>query len=131
MLSPNHKSIKFTYLYRDASNYKSWGEIIFSNPEEFALKDVDTQLRKSFDVDGIFTADQVGVPEVFLYSDGNVTADDHCFHEFYSVEASNDESTDVHKRSIKSFVEQVEGESQHGWRVFDPSTRHLLGGNRF
>jgi hypothetical protein len=54
------------------------------------------------------------------FSQGNVTTDDPWFHEFYSVKASHDESTDVYKRSIKSFVKRVEGESQHGWRIFDP-----------
>ncbi len=28
-------TIKFVYLYRDGSNYKSWGEVIFENHENF------------------------------------------------------------------------------------------------
>ena len=40
--------VKFNYLYRDAGNYKSWGELIFSNPDGLNLKEIDRQLRMKF-----------------------------------------------------------------------------------
>lgn len=117
------QKIKFTYLYRDSSNYKAWGEIIFSNLEKLSLEEIDLRLRKGFDTDGIFTANQVQVPEIFLFANGNITSDDHCFHEFYSVEVTEELPNDQLGRSIKVFVEQVELESKNGWRAFNPAER--------
>ena len=113
-------AIKFTYLYRDASNYKAWGEIVFINSERVELNEIDTRLRGAFDTDGIFNARQILVPEVFLYAGGNVTVHDHCYHEFYSVESTDCDPTDLQGRSIKTFLDQVELESRQGWHVFDP-----------
>lgn len=114
------QTIKFTYLYRDAGNSKAWGGVVFSNPSELSPADIDTRLRKAFDMGCLFVADQIQIPEVFLYANGEVIADDHCFHEFHSVGLSADIPTDVNQRSIRSFVEEVERESQQGWRAFNP-----------
>lgn len=117
------QTIKFTYLYRDAGNSKAWHEVVFSNPNDLPLADIDNRLVKAFDMGCLFVADQIQIPEVFLFANGDVIAEDHCFHEFYSVELSTDQFTD--QRSIKSFLEQVERESQQGWRCFNPIDRVL------
>ena len=42
-------SIKFNYLYRDGSNYKSWGKVVFRNPEQLALDEIEAlELVKVF-----------------------------------------------------------------------------------
>lgn len=41
-------NIKFNYLYRDGSNYKSWGEVIFLNPENLAVNEVEVKLLNAF-----------------------------------------------------------------------------------
>jgi hypothetical protein len=115
-----NSNVKFNYLYRDAGNYKAWGEVIFINPEERTLDEVETHLRKAFDQDGLFIASQILIPEVFLYIDGRVTDDDHCFHEYDSVEVSNELPNDKEGRSIWRFVEQAEFESSRGWQPFNP-----------
>ena len=79
------QAIKFTYLYRDAGNSKAWGEVVFSNPNDLSLTDIYTRLRKSFDMGCLFAADQMQIPEVFLYANGDVIAEDHSFHEFHSL----------------------------------------------
>lgn len=114
------QAAKFTYLYRDAGNSKAWGEVLFSNRNELSLTDIDTRLRKAFDMGCLFIADQIQIPEIFLYANGDVIAEDHCFHELYSIELSTDRPTDVNQRSIGFFVEQVEKESRRGWRAFNP-----------
>ena len=119
------ETIRFTYLYRDAGNSKAWGEIVFSNPETLSSIDLNIRLRRAFDMGCLFVADQIQIPEVFLYTNGEVIAEDHCFHEFHSIELSNDKPTDENGRSIKSFVEQVEKESQQGWHAFNPIDRPL------
>ena len=115
------KNVKFNYMYRDASNYKSWGSVIFINPGEATLSDIDARLLNVFGNDRLFIASQIRIPEVFLYLDGDITIDDHCFHEYISVEFTNESENDKHGRSINEFIKEVEYQSNVGWQPFDPT----------
>ena len=119
----NLRNIKFTYLYRDGSNYKKWGEIVFSNPDALATEAVAQILKGIFLEDGLFIAHQVRVPEVFLAAEDGLTKDDHCFHEFDSVAATRDSPNDLYCRSISSFITEVAKEARRGWRAFNPQER--------
>lgn len=118
------QNIKFNYLYRDASNYKLWGEVIFTNSDGLALDYINKRLKQAFDFKTYFIADQINIEEVFFE---DITDDDHCYHEFYSVDITEEDGTDPLNRTITSFLKQVELESLHGWRVFDPMIRDLIG----
>jgi hypothetical protein len=114
MKSP--ENIKLTYLYRDASNYKAWGDVIFTNQEGSSLQVIEKSLTGCF-LDGIFfVASQVGIPEVFLFHEYPFSEDDHFFHEFFSVECSNDQATDPKRRSAKMFIDQCKRVSRRGWQ---------------
>ena len=113
-------NIKFHYLYRDGSNYKKWAEVVFSNAEGVPAGTVIRGLREAFLEDGIFIAHQVRIPEVFLASEDKLTPDDHCFHEFDSVEATSDPPNDRCGRAIREFMAEVAREAEQGWRAFDP-----------
>jgi hypothetical protein len=113
-------NIRFQYLYRDASNYKSWGDVIFSNAQCLAAKAIEKALRTAFLTDGLFIARQIRLPDLFLFKKYALTQDDHCFHEFYSVKATGEPVTDRFTRSVEEFVKEVEEESQRGWHTFDP-----------
>ncbi|MCO5184171.1 MAG: hypothetical protein M9928_08000 [Anaerolineae bacterium] len=115
--------MKFNYLYRDAGNYKSWGELIFSNPDELNLEEVDRLLRLAFDQEIIFIAHQIDVPELFLYAKDDLNDDDHCFHEYDSVELAEVADSRLDSRSIKQFLQQVEFASISGWKAFSPLKR--------
>ncbi len=115
-------NVKFTYLYRDGSNYKSWGEVIFSNPESVTPEQVEHRLHKSLMSDATFVANQVRVPEVFPYGD-TPDEDDHCLHEFDSVENTPDPANDFHHRTIGDFLDEIDAAAQKGWMGFDPQTR--------
>jgi hypothetical protein len=117
------KNIKLHYLYRDGSNYKKWGEIIFCGTDRVSIESVTKGLRDAFLPDGIFVAHQVRIPEVFLASDDYLTSDDHCYHEFDSVEETSDSPTDPCGRSIREFMSEVATEADRGWRAFDPQDR--------
>lgn len=121
-------NVKFHYLYRDGSNYKKWADIVFSNRDDLSTHTVVRGLRETFLEDGIFIAHQVRVPEAFLASEDQLTPDDHCFHEFDSVEATSDTPNDLCGRSIREFMAEVAREAQHGWRAFDPQDRLLQKG---
>ena len=118
------ENVKMIYLYRDASNYKAWGEIIFRNPDKLNLIEIEERLRSSFDCHEFFVASQVSIPEVFLFLHDRFTEDDHFFHEFHAVEFTTEQHTDSCGRSIKTFVEQVEHSSREGWR---PEMQRLHG----
>ncbi len=113
-------NVKFNYLYRDAGNYKSWGTTVFANPDGLLINDVESRPRKSFFYRELFVARQIGIPEVFLYTTDAATEDDHCFHEFESIELTNEAPNDVHKRTLKDFVAEVEKESAKSWHTFSP-----------
>jgi hypothetical protein len=116
-------NVRFQYLYRDGSNYKRWGDIVFSNPDDRSVESILKSLGKSFSNDGLFIAHQVRIPEVFLAGEYMLSEDDHCFHEFSGVEVTPDAPSDPYGRSIGEFVTEVANEAERGWSVFDPIER--------
>lgn len=109
------------YLYRDGSNYKSWGDVTFSGSD---VANATERLRAAFDGGEFFIANQVRIPERFF--DGwPQYADDHCFHEFDSLEVTEELADDLSSRSIGQFVSEVEEAGKAGWRVFDPEEQRL------
>jgi len=114
------QNVKFTYLYRDAGNYNKWGEVVFRNPEGLVPELITQVLREAFLQDGLFIAHQVRVPDVFLYVRGDATSDDHCYHEFDSVEATAETPNDQDSRSISQFLIEVKRQAVRGWVALDP-----------
>jgi hypothetical protein len=112
MISPN---IRFAYMYRDASNYKQHGEAIFSNETHLPLDEIEKQIRSYLNDGEFFIARQVHLEERFfevLYDD------DHPWHEFLGVDASDDPAFDPnheHKRDIAEFLSNLEKAHRAGW----------------
>lgn len=73
------------YLYRDASNYKAWGEILLSGiPSQSGIAALTACLESGV----YFVAEQVGIPAVYkeLWDlSGGRTSDDHALHEFVAL----------------------------------------------
>ena len=113
------ENARFRYLYRDGANYKKWTEVVFFNSSAISVNEVTESLRNAFLTDGLFIAHQIRVPEVFLVQDYPLSQDDHCYHEFDSIEATADQPTDAYGRSIQQFVIEVRREAQRGWMAFD------------
>lgn len=40
-------NIKFNYLYRDAGNYKTFGFVIFANPNSILIEEAEKKFRNS------------------------------------------------------------------------------------
>lgn len=123
-------NIKFRYLYRDGSNFKRWGEIVFANPSKISSYQMARILRKEWGEGGLFVAHEIRIPEVFLYDRGTANADDHCFHELFDVQASHEPQTDEHGRTTDQFITEVRRKSGM-WEVFDPFERWLRAGIAF
>lgn len=119
-------NIRFNYLYRDASNFKKWASVIFANPDSLSIDDITGSLRSNFLPDQLFVAHQIRVPQAFLFMEYPLTIDDHCFHEFHSVEPTSEATNDMFDRSILAFAVEVHTEACLGWIPFDPrySTLH-------
>lgn len=78
----------FEYLYRDASNYKAWGELLLSGVPSHS--DI-AALRACLESEVYFVAEQVGIPAVYkeLWDlSGGRTSDDHALHEFVALRAA-------------------------------------------
>lgn len=117
------QNVVFSYLYRDAANNKAWSRLVLTNPSNMSINEVEERLRLVLESENLFVADQVRVQEVFHYLSADVTEDDHSYHEFESVESTEEAPNDVYGRSISQFVEEVEAVARTGWRIFDPEER--------
>lgn len=112
---------RFEYLYRNASNYKQWGAVVFSGVANEAIERRLAATLESFEY---FIADQVRVPELF-FQDGLAPDEDQCWHEFSGLELTTEEPTDVLARSIEAFVAECEVAARAGWKKFDPKAREV------
>lgn len=118
---------RFSYLYRDASNYKNHGDVVFSG--EFT-PELEEKLTSVLNDGEYFIAHQVGIPEVFLwdkdleYDEYPVelvgTArykideeDDHVWHEFDGLSLTDAAPTDP--RTIEEFIDEVVRQADLGW----------------
>lgn len=101
------KNIGFSYLYRDASNYKQWGKVIFTNNQGVPLDLLEEDLRASLEKREFFLAGKVDVPEVFFDSKRE---DDHPWHEFAGLVETDLKPTD--KRDILEFIADLESHTE-------------------
>ena len=73
------------YLYRDANNFKSFGEILISGE---VSEDYIEEIKAYLDSGEFFVAEQVNIPTLYSYlweySNGPTIAD-HAFHEFLTI----------------------------------------------
>lgn len=81
-------NIKFSYLYRDSGNYKNYGFLIFSNPDNIDLSEL-TSLIKSKLFDGTwFYHKEWHLPDLrSAHFDYEI---DPTWHEFESVEYTDE-----------------------------------------
>lgn len=80
--------VVFNYLYRDASNYKSWGAVLLEDD----VSDFDREELKRLWTGKNFVARQLGVrdlrADMWKWSGGLPNEDDHEWHEVWDVSAA-------------------------------------------
>ena len=97
------QNIKLSYLYRDAGNYKQFGDIIFANPETLPLYEIEKQIKEKL-IDGeFFSAKEWNLPTLYAYPKDREL--DHTWHEFESVDYS--EEKPIMKISIQTFLNNL------------------------
>ncbi len=94
-------NIKFSYLYRDAGNYKNYGSVIFANPNNLSLEHLLELIRPKL-IDGTwFHAKEWGLPD--LHFDRWDEELDHGFHEFEGVEFTEEEVNSLYSLATGIF----------------------------
>ncbi|HEY8766787.1 MAG TPA: hypothetical protein VIP09_05950 [Dehalococcoidia bacterium] len=98
-------NIRFEYLYRDAGNFKNWGEIVFSNPDHVGPEVVTEMARDLLADRAFFVAVTARVPDLhFTDHDAEL---DHGWHEMHAFASTDDEPNDHEHRNIGEFVESL------------------------
>lgn len=128
---------RFEYMYRDSANWKNFGSVVFAGG---LTPEIRVRFDSLFEPGDSFIAQQIGIPEVFLWDPtvdydrddppaglmpGNyvIGDEDHCFHEFCGIEEVSDDETPTDPRTIAQFVEDVAIAKKAGWAVFAPTDR--------
>ncbi|MFB0499251.1 hypothetical protein ABID99_005488 [Mucilaginibacter sp. OAE612] len=81
-------NIKFYYLYRDGGSYKNFNSIVFDNPQNIELSALEDLIRSKLISHHWFYADQWQLPDLHFGTWDDEL--DHSFHEFGSVEYTNE-----------------------------------------
>lgn len=96
-------NLRFEYLYRDAGNYKNWGDVVFLNEHNHDA-DVMEQLTRKTLIDGeFFVAEKAEIPDLKFKT--YVSSLDHDWHEFHSLTPTQEQVNDPNSRDITEFVE--------------------------
>jgi hypothetical protein len=89
-------------MYRDAENYKVFGCVVFRNPDNAAIPDIEESIRKNLISGEFIEASKWKIPDLFFITTLGV---DHGWCEFEELELSNESPTD--SRTIQEFLEEI------------------------
>ena len=98
-------NIRFEYLYRDAGNFKNWGEVVFSNKENKDAEILEARARQKL-IDGeYFVVAIANVPSLNFKE--YVESLDHGWHEFGSFKNCSEKPSDLVSRDIDEFIQSL------------------------
>ena len=99
-------NIRFEYLYRDAGNFKSWGELVFSNPHNINVNLLKTMVENVLIDQAYFVAFKADVPDLYFkeYNDQL----DHSWHEFHAVAQTEEATNDPLGRNVEEFIKSLQ-----------------------
>ncbi|WP_439182233.1 hypothetical protein [Carboxylicivirga taeanensis] len=79
-------NIKFEYLYRDEDNYKTFGELVFSNPDQLPLEHIQKGIE-SYLIEGCwFDPDTWRIPRFSFHCLNPFGLDDFLWYELTQLE---------------------------------------------
>lgn len=96
-------NIRMEYLYRDAGNYKNWGEVVFSNAASMPIGHIEKLVVEALFERLYFVARSAGLPDLH-FTDRKVELD-HDWHEFHGLAETDEPPTDLAGRSIEHLIE--------------------------
>ncbi len=86
-------NIKFSYLYRDGSNYKQYNEVIFSNPNAINVLYIYQAIKQHLISGQWFVAKDWALPDMHFKEYFPDVEIDHDWHEFEEVEETQSNPT--------------------------------------
>ncbi|PKP45155.1 MAG: hypothetical protein CVT94_18850 [Bacteroidetes bacterium HGW-Bacteroidetes-11] len=98
------ENIQLSYLYRDAGNYKLFGQVIFRNPEKLSPEEIKSKLLAQL-IDGeFFDAEKWGLP--VLQFENYHPDMDHPWHEIEKIESTAATISD--SRTLTEFLLELQ-----------------------
>lgn len=104
-MNASNNNIKFNYLYRDAGNYKEFGDIVFKNRDLKSLKEIEMAIRNNLIEGEFFIPEKWNIPR--LTFDNYSPELDHDYHKFESLEVTNEPPTE--NCDISGFLKRITG----------------------
>lgn len=98
-------NICFEYLYRDAGNFKNWGEVVFSNRNNYDASYLEKKARAVLIDKEFFVVNKAGIPNLKFRE--HIASLDHGWHEFHSFQTSTARPNDSSSRDIVEFIESL------------------------
>lgn len=98
-------NVRFEYLYRDAGNFKNWGELVFSNPHNINVDTVKSIAANVLIDHSYFVASMADVPDLH-FKEYNEQLD-HGWHEVHTFKPTKEAPNDLHGRNIEEFIESL------------------------
>lgn len=99
-------SVLFKYLYRDAGNFKLWGELLLTNRSGIDVQGAELTIRSTLISGEFFIADQIDVPALeFEKSDPDL---DHGWHEFHSIMETDSLGDELPERDLSDFLQDMQ-----------------------
>jgi hypothetical protein len=95
-------SIQFSYLYRDAGNFKNFGTVVFANANESSLEKLNAMIKQKLIDEMYFDAFNAGTPSLF-FEDYDEELD-HDWHEFECISEVEMLPNDAYGRDILGFI---------------------------
>ena len=95
-------NIKFSYLYRDGSNYKNYNQIVFSNPSSRTVEEIEKIICDKLTDGKWFYCKEWNVPDMHFTQFIYFSDIDHDWHEFEAVEETNEKASE--KNCIEDFL---------------------------
>jgi len=99
-------NVRFEYLYRDAGNFKNWGEVVFSNPRNINADVVAAMADKVLIDHAYFVASKASVPD--LHFAQHIEELDHDWHEVCAFQPTDDAPNDPQGRDVEEFIESLQ-----------------------
>ncbi len=107
--------ILFKYMYRDASNWKQYGMVIFPYSGNLPVSILEEQIRAALHDGEWFIVEKVGLPVCFFNSPGEETDDDHPWHEFWQLTWMQPDTPANDPRDITDLIHEMQVWKQMGW----------------
>lgn len=102
-MNDSKNNIKFSYLYRDAGNYKIYGTVIFPNPEDIHVNEIEKEIKSRL-IDGEFFEPSKWELPPLRFEEWNDDLD-HFWNEYESIQTTSEEPTIG--KTIAKFLEYI------------------------